>query len=73
MVVESLDLLLVSAGGDIRDKRGRATGHLNSQFMIILQKHDRANISKREDGKISKNSSIVENNMRIRGIITKVT
>jgi hypothetical protein len=52
---ECLDLLLVSAGGDIGDNGGRATGHLNSQFMIVLQKHDRANISKRQGGKISKN------------------
>jgi hypothetical protein len=51
---EGLDLLLVSAGGDIGDEGGRATGHLNSQFMIVLQKHDCANISKRESGKISK-------------------
>jgi hypothetical protein len=43
---EGLDLLLVSAGEDIRDEGGRATGHLNSQFMIVLQKHDRANVFK---------------------------
>jgi hypothetical protein len=52
---EGLDLLLLSAGGDIGDEGGRATDHLNSQFMIVRQKHDRANISKREGGKISKN------------------
>jgi hypothetical protein len=52
---EGLNLLLVSAGGDIGNERGRAIGHLNSQFMIVLQKHDRANISRRESGKISKN------------------
>jgi hypothetical protein len=54
VVAEGLDLLLVSTGGDIRDEGGRATGHLDSQFMIVLQKHGRANISKRESGKISK-------------------
>jgi hypothetical protein len=51
---EGLDLLLVSARGDIRDEEGKVTSYLNSQFMIILQKNDRANISKREGGKISK-------------------
>jgi hypothetical protein len=55
VVAEGLDLLLVSSGGDIGDEGGRVTGHLSSQFMIALQKHSRANISKREDGKISKN------------------
>jgi hypothetical protein len=55
VVAEGLDLLLVSAGGDIRDEGGRATGHLNRQFMVVLQKHDHANISQREGGKISKN------------------
>jgi hypothetical protein len=55
VVAESLDLFLVSAGRDIEDEGGRATGHLNSQFTIVLQKHDRANTSKREGGKISKN------------------
>jgi hypothetical protein len=49
LVAEGLDILLVSAGEDIGDEEGRAAGHLNSQFMIILQKHDRANISQRED------------------------
>jgi hypothetical protein len=52
---ERLDPLLVSAGGDIGDEGGRATGHLNPQFIIVLQKHDHANISQMEDGKISKN------------------
>jgi hypothetical protein len=33
----SLDLLLVSARGDIGDEGRRATGHVNSQFMIVLQ------------------------------------
>jgi hypothetical protein len=37
-----------------RESRREGIGHLNSQFMIVLQKHDRANISKRESGKISK-------------------
>jgi hypothetical protein len=55
VVAEGLDLLLVSAGGDIGDEGGRATGYLNFQFMIVLQKHHRAKISKREGGKISKN------------------
>jgi hypothetical protein len=55
VVAEGLDLLLVGAGGDIGDEGGRATGHLNSQFMIDLQKHDRVDISKREGGQISKN------------------
>jgi hypothetical protein len=54
VVAEGLDLLLVSAGGDIGDEGGRATRHLNSQFMIVFQKHDRADLSKREDGKIPK-------------------
>jgi hypothetical protein len=55
VVAEGRDLLLVSAGGDIGDEGGRATGHLNSQFMTVLQKQNYANISKRESGKISKN------------------
>jgi hypothetical protein len=54
VVAQGLDLLMVSARADIGDEEGRATGHLNSQFMIVFQKHDRANISKRESGKISK-------------------
>jgi hypothetical protein len=65
VVAEALNLSLVSAGEDIGDEGRRATGHLNSQFMIVLQKRDRTNISKREGEKISKISSIVENNMRI--------
>jgi hypothetical protein len=55
MVAEDLDLLGVSVGGDVGDEGDRATGHLNSEFMLGLQKHDDANISKREGGKISKN------------------
>jgi hypothetical protein len=55
VVAEGLDLLLVSAGVEIGNEGGKVTGYLNSQFMIVLQKHDRANISKRESGKISKN------------------
>jgi hypothetical protein len=54
VVVEDLGLLPVSARGDIGDEAGRVTGHLNSQFMIVIQKHDRVNISKRESRKISK-------------------
>jgi hypothetical protein len=54
VVADGLDLSLVSAGGDIGNEGRRATGHLKSQFIIVLQKHDRANISKREGGKISK-------------------
>jgi hypothetical protein len=54
VVAEGLDLLVVSGGGNIGDEGGRATGHLNSQFMIVLQKHDHTNISKWEGGKISK-------------------
>jgi hypothetical protein len=73
VIAEGLDLLLVSAGGDIGDEGRRATGQLNSQFMIALQKHDCASISKREGGRISKNSLIVENNMRIQGTMTKLT
>jgi hypothetical protein len=38
MVAEGLDLLLASAGGDIGDEGWMATGQLNSQFMIVLQK-----------------------------------
>jgi hypothetical protein len=52
---EGLDLLLVSAREDIRDEERKVTGYLNSQFMIVLQKQDRANISKRECGKTLKN------------------
>jgi hypothetical protein len=55
VVAEGLDLLLVSARGDIGDEAGRVTGHSNSQFMIALQKHDCANVSKTQGGKISKN------------------
>jgi hypothetical protein len=55
VVAEGLDLLLMSAGGDIGDEGGRATRHLNCQFMVVLQKHDHTNISKREGVKISKN------------------
>jgi hypothetical protein len=55
VVAEGLDLLLVSAGGDIVDEEWTITSHLNSQFVIVLQKQDRANISRRGGGKISKN------------------
>jgi hypothetical protein len=55
VVARCLDLLPVSAGGDIGDEGGRATGHLNSQFMIVLWKDDRGNIFKREGETISKN------------------
>jgi hypothetical protein len=55
VVAEGLYLLPVSAGGEIGKEGAKAIGHLNYQFMIVLQKHDRANISKREGGKISKN------------------
>jgi hypothetical protein len=55
VVAEGLDLLVVSGGGNIGDEGGRATGHLNSQFMIVLQKHYCANISKREGERISTN------------------
>jgi hypothetical protein len=54
VVAEGMDLLLVSAEGDIGDGGWRVTGYLNSQFMIVLQKHDRDNISKRESRKILK-------------------
>jgi hypothetical protein len=54
VVAEGLNLSLVSAEETSGMKEGR-TGHLNSQFMIVLQKHDRVNISKRDGGKVSKN------------------
>jgi hypothetical protein len=53
-VAEGLEVLLVSAGGEIGDEGRRATGRLKSQFKIVLQKYNRANISKMEGGKISK-------------------
>jgi hypothetical protein len=55
VVANGLDLSLVNTGGDIGDEGGRATHHLNFHFMIVLQKHDCANISKREGEKIVKN------------------
>jgi hypothetical protein len=47
----------------------RREGHRPLKLSI----HDRANIFKREGGKISKNQAIVENNRRIQGIMTKLT
>jgi hypothetical protein len=41
--------------------------------VIVLQKNDHSNISKREGEKIVKNATIVENNMRIQGITMKLT
>jgi hypothetical protein len=73
MVAKGLGFSLVSAGGYIEDEGGMVTGHLNSQFMIVLQKHDRANFSKREGAKIMKNEATVENNMRRQGITMKLT
>jgi hypothetical protein len=72
-VAKGLGFSLVSAEGYIEDEGGMVTGHLNSQLMIVLQKNDRANISKREGGKIVKNETIVENNMRIQRITMKLT
>jgi hypothetical protein len=73
VVAHGLDLLLASAGGEIGDEVRMAAGRLNPQFMIVLQKHDRANLSESEGGKIVKNETILENNMRIQGIMTKLT
>jgi hypothetical protein len=64
---------MVSAGGNRGDKGAREACHSRPQFLTVLQKHDRANISKREGGKISKNYSIVEGNIRIQGIMAKLT